>query len=269
MAGSLEELDPAGGRQLGGPARVGGGDDHVVGAPDDEDGHAGQLGEVLVCGDALSAGVHHRPGGGEEGPACVGVAQLGEALPRGPHVVAGAPAEEGEPPADELGAAADPRRGDDGQHPVGDGEGGGPQHGAHLAAEAAGADEDEPLDALGEEVAEGEGDPAAERVADDRDALDVEQVDEVAEGGGLRGGGVVALVLLGGAVAEEVGDDDPVGVVEPVDEVAPVAVRAEQAVDEEDRLTGAAVDVGQGVAVQRCSSWAEWAHDTSSGWLLT
>ena len=51
-------------------------------------------------------------------------------------------------------------------------------------------------------------------------------------------------------MAEEVGQDDPVAVIEPVDEVGPVGVGPEQPVHEEHGVPAAAVDIGQRVAVQ-------------------
>ena len=51
-------------------------------------------------------------------------------------------------------------------------------------------------------------------------------------------------------VAKEVGHEHPVVVIHPVDQVGPLPLRPEDAVDEERHRAGAAVDVGEFVAVE-------------------
>ena len=144
----------------------------------------------------------------------------------------------------------DRRGGDHAQHLLGAGEGGRAQDQVDLAAEAAARDEDEAVHPVGEEVVELHRDAAAERVPDEGDPLDAEVVEQVAQGGGVRAERVVAGRLGRLAVAEEVRHHDAVVVVDLVDEVGPLALRAEDAVDEEHDGAGAAVDVRQVVAVE-------------------
>ena len=133
--------------------------------------------------------------------------------------------------------------------------------------EAPAGDEHELVDALGEEVGEDHGDAAAERVADQGDLLDAEPVEQVAQGRGVRTERVVADRLRGLAVAEQVGHDQPVVLVELVDQVGPLLLRAEDAVDEEQGRPGAAVGVGERVAVQGDRALGgRRAHGELLGW---
>ena len=136
------------------------------------------------------------------------------------------------------------------EHLLGAGQGGGAQDEVDLPAEAAARDEDEAVHPVGEEVVELHRDAAAERVPDEGDPLDAEVVEQVAQGRGVRAERVVARRLGRLAVPEQVGHDDAVVVVDLVDEVGPLALRAEDAVDEEHDGAGAAVDVRQLVAVE-------------------
>ena len=68
-----------------------------------------------------------------------------------------------------------------------------PQRPRHLAAEAAAGDQCQSLDALGELVEELHRHAAAERVADDRRAVDAQPGEQVADAGGVGAEGVVAL----------------------------------------------------------------------------
>ena len=130
------------------------------------------------------------------------------------------------------------------------GEGGRAQERADLPPESAAGDEDEPLHALGEEVEELHRDPPTERVPDDGHPVDPEAIEQVAQGARVGAEGVVARRLVRLTVAEEVGHDDAVVVIQPVDQPAPLPLRAQDAVDEEHRRAGAAVHIGQLVPVQ-------------------
>ena len=97
--------------------------------------------------------------------------------------------------------------------------------------------------------------------------LDAEPVEQVPQGGGVGAQRVVAHRLRGLAVAEQVGHDQPVVLVEPVDEVGPLLLRAEEAVDEEQRRPRAAVGVGERVAVQGDGALGgRRAHGELLGW---
>ena len=100
-----------------------------------------------------------------------------------------------------------PARGEHGQDPVGAGEGGGAQQQVDLLAQAAAGDEPEPLAALGELVGELHRHAAAERVADDRDAVVAERGQQVAGAAGVGAERVVAARRGRRAVAEQVGRD--------------------------------------------------------------
>ena len=111
-------------------------------------------------------------------------------------------------------------------------------------------DEHEAVHPVGEEVVELHRDPATERVPDEGDPFDAEVVEQVAQGRGVGAQRVVARRLRRVAVTEEVGDEHPVVVVHLVDEVGPLALGAQDPVDEEHGRPGAAVDVRQLVAVE-------------------
>ena len=82
--------------------------------------------------------------------------------------------------------------------------------GLTVAAEAAAGDQREPLDALRELVEELHRHAAAERVPDDRRALDADRGEQVADARRVRAERVVAARRRGVAVADEVGRDDRV-----------------------------------------------------------
>ena len=153
------------------------------------------------------------------------------------------------------------------QHVLRAGQGRRPQEGADLPAEATARDEHEPVDPLGEQVGEHHRDAAAERVADEAHLLDAQPVEQVAQGGRVGAERVVADRLGGLPVAEQVGHDQPVVVVEPVDEVRPLLLRPEDAVDEEQGRARAAVGVGERVPVQGDGALGgRRAHGELLGW---
>ena len=84
------------------------------------------------------------------------------------------------------------------------------QQRADLLAEAAARDQRQPLHALGELVEELHRHAAAERVPDDRRAIDPDRGEQVADAGGVGAERVVAARRRGVAVADEVGRDDGV-----------------------------------------------------------
>ena len=223
MPGALEQLDPAVRHRGGGGGRVPRRDHPVLGAPHDQRRDGRGVGQVVVGVDALAAGVDHGPGGGQEGAAGVGIAERGEAVPDLGEVTAGPQPHRAEHPSGRGDPVTHPSRRDDRQHVLGAGQGGRAQQRADLAAEPAAGDEHEPVDPLGEEVGEDHRDAAAQRVPDQGHLGDAELVEQVAQGGRVRAQRVVADRLRGLAVAEQVGHDQPVVVVEPVDEVAPTA----------------------------------------------
>ena len=81
------------------------------------------------------------------------------------------------------------------------------QQRADLAPEAAARDQHQALDALGELVEELHRHAAAERVPDDRRALDADRREQVADAGGVRAERVVAARRGRVAVADQVGRD--------------------------------------------------------------
>ena len=246
--------------------------DHPVPRPPDHQGrHGDQLRQEVARADALAARVDHSPGGGQEGPPAVRIAQRREAMPDSGQVRSRPPPDPGQHPAEHLHAVEHPARGSHLEDQLRARERGRAQQGVDLAAQSAAADQDQALHPVGEQVAELQRDATAEGVADQGDLFDVEAVEEVAQGGGMGAERVVAHRLRRGTVAEQVGHDHPVGIVQPVDQVCPVAVRAEETVDEEDRGSAPTVDVRQDLAVQRRGVGARHAHDASlsHGWVTS
>ena len=125
------------------------------------------------------------------------------------------------------------RGGEDAEHLLGARQGRGAQDQVHLTSQAAAGDQYEAIDPLREEVEELHRDATTERVADERDPLDPEVIEEVAHGRGVRAERVVPDRLRRLAVAEEVGDEHPVVVVHLVDQVGPLPLRPEDPVDEQ------------------------------------
>ena len=123
-----------------------------------------------------------------------------------------------------------------------------------------------PFHAFGEEVGELHRDAPSERVPDEGDPVDVEVVEQVAHRRGVGTEGVVPRGLLRVPVAEEVGDEDPLGVVHHVDEVPPLLLRAEDPVDEEHHRAGPAVDVGELVAVESDLVGSQLHHASVLEW---
>ena len=167
-------------------------------------------GEVVVRRHRLPAGVDDGSRGGEEGAAAVSVTERREAAPRLPHVRRWPPTQAPQGGAEPFEAPTHPPRRDHRQHQLCARERGRAQQRADGAAQPPARHEDEPVDPLREEVAELQGDPAAEGVADQRDRGDVEPVEEVAQCRGVRPERVVPHRLVGGPVPEEVGHDHAV-----------------------------------------------------------
>jgi hypothetical protein len=80
--------------------------------------------------------------------------------------------------------------------------------------------------------------------------LDVEAIKQIPQSGRVRPQREVPHQLLRRAVAEEVGRQHSVIGVELLDEMSPVAMRASQAVNEQNRRAIAAVEIPELVAVQ-------------------
>ena len=130
------------------------------------------------------------------------------------------------------------------------GQGGAAQQRADLVSETAGGDEHEALGALGELVEELHRHAAAERVPDDRGAIDAEDGEQVADRGGVCAERVVTARCGGVAVADQVGGDHGVAVGERKRDLAPVARGVDHAVDQHDRRTAADHVVDHAVTVQ-------------------
>ena len=210
--------------------------------------------------DALSADVDDGAGRGEEGPAALPVTERGEAAPDGVEVGTGVPPQLRGGPPQELHAGQDGSGGDDAEDLLGAGQGGGPQDEVDLSPEPTARDQHEAVDPLGEEVVELHRDAAAERVADERDAVDAQVVQQVAQRGSMGAEGVVAQGLGRVSVTEEVREQHPVVVVELVHESRPLPLRAEDAVDEQEHRARTRVDVGQLVAVEAHRAWSRAGH---------
>ncbi len=186
------------------------GDRVVALAPHDQ--RRQQLEQVEPVGraHALAAHVDHRPQRVQERLARVVVLQRAQ-RPRDRLQVGAArhPRSRMRRPASES-RRQQPRVDRQRQQPRDPRQRGGAQQRADLAPEPAARDQDEPLDALRELVEELHRDAAAERVPDDRRALDPDRGEQVADAGGVRAERVVASWRGRVAVADQVGCDDRV-----------------------------------------------------------
>ena len=190
--------------------------------------------EAVAGAHPLAADVDHRAQRLEEGLARAAAARAGAArgrLPGGRRPCGRrAPAGRRRPPSAESTAgcaAADEQRGGARQRRAA-------QQRADLAAEPAARDQREPFRALGELVEELHRHAAAERVADDRRALDADRRQQVADAGGVRAERVVAARRGRVAVADQVGRDHGVGVGQLQRHLLPVARRVDHPVDQHD-----------------------------------
>ena len=154
-----------------------------------------------------------------------------------------------QPAAHGVTAVAHERGGGDLEHQLRAGGREGPQQPADLSAEPAARHQHEPLAQLRVLVGELHGDPAAEGLADDGDAVHVEGGEQVAQAAGVGPEGVVAGRLGGLAVAGQVGGEDPVVLRQVGHDVAPGGRAPGHAVDQQDRLALAHQAVGDVVAV--------------------
>jgi hypothetical protein len=185
----------------------------------------------------------------EEGQACLAVAEVGHAPAHLGHVVARA-----QPDARECAAHFGPqpagRARDERQHPLRAGQRSRAQQRAHAVAEAAARDEDEALAQLGVLIGELHRHAAAQRVPDDRGALEADQLQQVAHAAGEGPQGVVAAGLGRGAVTQEVGRDDVVGLGQRGPHRLPGQRVGADAVQQDDGRSLARTVVADAVAVE-------------------
>ena len=121
----------------------------------------------------------------------------------------------------------------------------------HVAAEAAARHEHQALASLGELVGKLHGDPAPERVPDDRHPLVTERGEEVAHSGGVRAERIVAARRRGLAVAEQVGCDEREALGQQRRHVLPGLRRVGDAVQQQEHGAATGGPVRHPVAVQR------------------
>ena len=94
------------------------------------------------------------------------------------------------------------------QQDLGERRRGDPQSGVHLTAHTAAADQDQSFALVGVLVRELGGDPASERMADDRGVFDLEDVEQIPHAVGVCRDRVVGAGLVGLAVTKQVRRDD-------------------------------------------------------------
>ena len=218
-------------------------------APHDEQRQVGGEVEAIERAHALAARADDGAQRVEEGQARLAVAEVGHAAPHLGHVVARAQADAREHAAD-LGPQPAGGAGDERQHPLRAGQRGRAQQRADAVAQAAARDEDEALAQLGVLIGELHRHAAAQRVPDDRRALDADQLQQVADAAGEGAQRVVAARLGRGAVAQEVGRDDVVGVGQRGPHGLPgQRVRAD-AVEQDDGRSLARAEIADAVAVE-------------------
>jgi hypothetical protein len=117
-------------------------------------------------------------------------------------------------------------------------------------AEPAARDEDEALAQLGVLIGELHRHAAAQRVPDDRGALDTDQLQQVAYSAGEGPQRVVAAGLGRGAMAQEVGRDDVVGLGQRGPHRLPGQRVGADAVEQDDGRSLACAEVADVVAVE-------------------
>ena len=156
-----------------------------------------------------------------------------------------------EGPQGQFGRASQAGQAQQRQGDLRPGQRGRAQRRGHRPLDAAGPDEHEALGALGVLVGELHRDAAAERVADEGGAVDVEHRQEIAHAVGVGGDGVVAAGLVGAAVPEQVGRDDGVVAGEVVEQRRPGRRVVADAVDQQQDRALARHPEGAPVAVHR------------------
>ena len=163
-----------------GVAAMGGRDEPVLRAPDEQGGQA--RGEVHLVERAhrLAAVVDHRPQGPQERGPGLRVGQGDVGVP-GLVGLGTAHTGRGQPPAQPLAGGDDLVRGDDRQHEFRPGCRHQTQRASEFGPQASAADQDKSLDVLRMLVGELHGDTATEGMPDQRDAGDAELVEKVAQ----------------------------------------------------------------------------------------
>ena len=125
-----------------------------------------------------------------------------------------------------------------------------PQQLAQIGAKATAADEDQATAILLVLMGELQGDPTTERVADHRGLADVQSLEKVAQPHRERAQRVVATRFVGLSVAKEVNRDDAVLLRELVHQLAPAVRTSADAVDQQQHVARALVQVRHAVAMQ-------------------
>ena len=222
-------------------------------SPHDEQRQVGGEVQAIERAHALAARAHHGAQGVEEGQACLAVAEVGHAASYLGHVVA-RPQPDAREHAAHLGPQPAGRTGDERQHPLRAGERGRAQQRADAVAQAAARDEDEALAQLGVLIGELHRHAAAQRVPDDRGALDADELQQVAHAAGEGPQRVVAAGLGRGAVAQEVGRDDVVGLGQRGPHRLPGQRVGADAVEQDDGRSFARAVVADAVAVEHRSA---------------
>ena len=135
------------------------------------------------------------------------------------------------------------------QHQLGAGCRQDPQHRTQVGAEAAAADQGQPLAVVPMLVGELHRDAAAERLADHRRPVHPEFVEEIAQKDREGSQRVVPTRFRGHAVAEQVGRDDAVFLGQLRDDRPPGGRTAGHPVDQQQGVALAGIPVGDPVSV--------------------
>lgn len=228
--------------------RVADRDDVVSVAPHDQRGEVcGQV-QTVERVDGLPAGLDDATDGAYERLAILGA---GQRRVRAPHLAQPGCAEtELAQEVEDVGAPIGNQAREHQRHQVlGTREGDQSQQQAHFAAEAAAADEHQPVAQFRVLVRELHRHAAAERVPDDGGTGHVDRGQEVAQPAGERAERIVAHRFRRLAVAEQVGCDHVVVLGEPRVDGAPGLGAACKAVDEHHGLAATAAPVADFVTV--------------------
>jgi len=211
--------------------------DHPVALAPDQHGRPGsEAGQAILRADRLAVDIDDAPTGGQERAPGIGVGQRRQGSPR--LVRAGADRRQTQFRPDIQGRVAHhvhPPGGDQRQHELAAGQGGGPQQRIQFTAEAAAADQHQGIDPVREQIGHLQRNAAAQRMADHGRVGDTEGVEHVPQAGRIGAERIVAGGFGRVAVTVEVRCDHPMVAGESVNLCRPGGRRAHQAVHEDDR----------------------------------
>ena len=224
-------------------------DDGVAVAPDRHGRHVGSDLQSVQRADGLAAIVDH---GAKCAQECVTGGGVAEGAVGAPDLGAARRlnAELSEPGSHPLTGGQHRRRRDDRHDQLGAGRRQQPQRPPHVRPQPAAADQDQPFAVVGMLVDELHGHPTTERMAHHGRPRDAEFVEQVAQRHRERAQRVVTSRFGRGAVAQQIRGDHPVRARQRPDHRPPGLRTAGHAVQQQDDVAVALVQIGHPVTVQ-------------------